>query len=243
MKQLIAFILFITLPFIVSAQCVFRNVKTDSSMEYITRDDKGNIISSNIDRLEKITNTASGKVMHIVSESKKEGKEQEKTMKIPYSQTLMENKLTVSKDLFASIGAIIVSNALAAADTSKVKLKVDVTGDDILYELNPQLGKILPAYKINVDISVSKLNIPVWIECSDRKYVNKEQVTVPAGTFDAFVLEETMVFSFKVVGIEKTEKELQEIWLVPEIGMVKKITYDKKRKIKEIRVLSKINNK
>ena len=238
MKHFACIIAVILLPAIVSAQSTFKNAKEGSSLEYTTVDAKGKLLATHSLLLEKITNTDSGKILHIVTQS--EAKESKQKNQFSYSENLTENQLTINKDMYAAMGSMISE---MVSDTAKVKLKTTVTGDDVVYKISPEINEILPAYKINIKIEVNKMTFPVSVECSDRKCIRKEKMTIPVGTFETCVIEEKTSVSFKIMGIKKTELEMKEIWFAPEIGVIKEVTYDKKKKIKSTEVLSKINYK
>ena len=75
-------------------------------------------------------------------------------------------------------------------------------------------------------------------ECTGR-----ETITVPAGTFDTYIIEEEMTNKAKAFGISNKEKEYLKTWYAPGIGDVKSQTLDKKGRVVSESVLNSITKK
>ncbi|MBR7027120.1 MAG: hypothetical protein IKI13_06025, partial [Bacteroidales bacterium] len=63
------------------------------------------------------------------------------------------------------------------------------------------------------------------------KVTARETLTVPAGSFDTFVIDETSTVKVSVLIISQSEKMTQKSWVVPGMGEVKNVVYDKKGKL------------
>lgn len=77
----------------------------------------------------------------------------------------------------------------------------------------------------NIIVKVGKISASIVTR--NRQAVQQKNITVPAGTFDCFLVEEEQVTS-KVVG-SKTEKI--ETWYAAGIGCVKQAVYDRKGRL------------
>lgn len=82
-------------------------------------------------------------------------------------------------------------------------------------------GMELPDYSIEIKI----MFITSKMGCKDRKVIGRESVTTPAGTFDCYVIEETMTAKAMMVN----EKTRQVSWYARGVGLVKQQTFDKKK--------------
>ena len=72
---------------------------------------------------------------------------------------------------------------------------------------------------------------------TDRRIVGKETIQTKAGTFDCFILEETITIkSMMMKDIEKIKS-----WYAYGIGLVKEISYDKNGKLISTMILNEVN--
>ena len=69
------------------------------------------------------------------------------------------------------------------------------------------------------------------------KISGKEKLTTPAGTFDCFIMEETV--TTKAMMQKEVEKTVS--WYAYGVGLVKESTYDKKGKLVSTTLLNRIN--
>lgn len=82
-------------------------------------------------------------------------------------------------------------------------------------------GMELPDYSIEIKV----MFITSKMGCKDRKVIGRESVTTPAGTFDCYVIEETITAKAMMVN----EKTRQVSWYARGVGLVKQETWDKKK--------------
>lgn len=96
----------------------------------------------------------------------------------------------------------------------------------------PKVGK-LPDYEFHCKVNI----IGIKVLGTDRRIVGKESIQTNAGTFDCFILEETITIkSMMMKDVEKIKS-----WYAYGIGMVKEISYDKNGKLTSTRILNEIN--
>ena len=96
----------------------------------------------------------------------------------------------------------------------------------------PKVGK-LPDYEFHLKFNILSMNV----FGTDRKIVGTERIQTEAGTFDCFILEETI--TTKAMMMKDVEKI--KSWYAYGIGLVKEITYDKNGKLISTMVLNEVN--
>ena len=114
----------------------------------------------------------------------------------------------------------------------EVKKHVNISGETRGIPRYPQVGK-LPDYTFSFKISI--MNMKVLGQ--QRMIVGTEKVQTEAGTFDCFILEETI--TTKAMMMKEVEKT--KSWYAYGIGLVKEATYDKAGKLLSTMTLNKIN--
>ena len=96
----------------------------------------------------------------------------------------------------------------------------------------PKVGK-LPNYEFQFKFTI--MNMKVIGE--ERRIVGTERIQTEAGSFDCFIMEETI--STKAMMMKEVEKIRS--WYAYGIGLVKEITYDKRGKLISTMTLNEIN--
>ena len=96
----------------------------------------------------------------------------------------------------------------------------------------PKVGK-LPDYEFHCKVSIMSMNV----SGEDRRIVGTERILTNAGSFDCFILEETITTkSMMMKDVEKIKS-----WYAYGIGLVKEITYDKNGKLISTMILNEVN--
>jgi hypothetical protein len=96
----------------------------------------------------------------------------------------------------------------------------------------PIVGK-LPDYDFSIKISLMSMKVIG----ENRRIVGKERLQTKAGSFDCFILEETITTkSMMMKNVERIRS-----WYAYGIGLVKEITYDKNGKSVSTMILNEIN--
>lgn len=91
------------------------------------------------------------------------------------------------------------------------------------------VGLELPTGEVTVDVQ----GLKVKQDISFHKVVAKEELTVPAGTYECYVIERQ--YTAKMLGIKV--KGSMKSWYARGIGIVKTETYDKKGKLQSSQIL------
>jgi hypothetical protein len=95
----------------------------------------------------------------------------------------------------------------------------------------PKVGK-LPDYEFQFKFTIMNLKVIG----QERRIVGTERIQTEAGSFDCFILEETI--STKAMMMKEVEKI--KSWYAYGIGLVKEVTYDKNGKLVSTMVLNEI---
>jgi hypothetical protein len=103
----------------------------------------------------------------------------------------------------------------------------EITGTNLDLPNNLSVGQSLPDAEINIQLSISGMNMNMKTAITDRKVLAKETITTPAGTFDCFVLTQTMNLKSMAANQSRTSKQ----WVSEGVGVVKTEDYNRKGKL------------
>lgn len=121
----------------------------------------------------------------------------------------------------------------AGASMGQMGSSLQVSGNAPVLPENPTLGMKLD------DCQVSIASLATTVDYTDISLTRHEEITTPAGTFDAWCLEyktNTKMAIMKVVN-------QNEQWFAKGIGVVKYVIYDKKGKVQNSQELVSIEKK
>lgn len=93
----------------------------------------------------------------------------------------------------------------------------EITGSNLEWPSDLSVGKTLPDAEMNMNISVSGMDMAITTKIKNRKVIGKEKVTTPAGTFDCYVM--TYDTSVSAMGMNTDMSSKQ--WFAKGVGMVK----------------------
>ena len=113
-----------------------------------------------------------------------------------------------------------------------MKNQIKISGEIRGIPRYPMVGK-LPDYEFQMKFSI----INMKVNGEQRKISRIEKLTTPAGTFDCFVLEETV--TTRAMMQKEVEKTIS--WYAHGVGLVKEASYDKNGKLQSSTVLNNIN--
>lgn len=227
MKKIVFLVFSVFLSLTASAQVFMTEVKPGAKMEYAYLDGNGKTLETITQTLISSSSVSEGTKMEIAMEMMVDGKK----VSLPYSSILTSDKVIIGKE-------VITANSIIQQQS---EVDVKVTGDDIVYPRRPKEGENLPSYKMDIIIGALGMNITTNTEVNPRKCTKKEQITVPAGTYEAYVIEETATASVKILGTTHKESTSTVSWLVPDVGIVKQISRDKNGKETGGMILNKIS--
>ena len=114
----------------------------------------------------------------------------------------------------------------------EIRKLIEISGEVRGIPRYPVIGS-LPDYEFVFKLSF----VTMTVKGTERKISGKEQLTTPAGTFDCFIMEETV--TTKAMMQKEVEKTVS--WYAYGVGLVKENTYDKKGRLVSTTILNSIN--
>ena len=209
MKKTILFLAGLGLAFSALAQSPFTCTTEGAELHYATLDAKGKESSTSVVKVKKVK--SSGDTYSITQETQLYIGGQAFTSPITASSTVRNGDVVVDFSGGLSL----------AAEGAGFMLPKDLA-----------TGLELPTGEVTVDVQ----GIKVKQDITFHKVVAQESLTVPAGTYDCFVVERQ--YSAKMMGIKVNG--IMKTWYARGIGAVKTDTYDKKGKLSTSQVLTKV---
>lgn len=94
-----------------------------------------------------------------------------------------------------------------------------ISGNGISFPNTLSVGQVLPDGEMFMEVDAGVIKMNTTVTMTDRKVVRQESITVPAGTFECYVVTFTNTIK---VGLSKTYYTTQ--WISRGIGMVKEET-------------------
>ena len=228
MKALKPIIASLTLLFAVPV-CIAGNPFVPSekgtALTYVNRDRKGNIIGRSVQTVTDIAETAEGTVITINDRAlDADGKPlmadtsamSDITVRILISGDRVIFPMENIDQLIAEIKESILGND---------DIDFTVAMDEICYPLHPQAGQQLETVHISMSLKSNDRQFDIIkITIKDRS------ITVPAGTFDCWTVNETEVMN-PPIGMGTTTQSVT--WYAEGIGEVKSQTLNKRGKLEE----------
>lgn len=108
-------------------------------------------------------------------------------------------------------------------------MEMTMQGDKMLYPLNLKVGQMLEDGVMTIDMkdknSGQTLSV-MTMKITDRKVESKENVKVPAGSFEAYKISQQTEMENRAMGMKMPGMKTQTIeYYVPRIGMVRSEAY------------------
>jgi hypothetical protein len=117
------------------------------------------------------------------------------------------------------------------------EMDYDITGTNLDIPNDLSVGQSLPDAEIIIKMSMSGMNFNMSTIITDRKVLDKESITVPAGTFDCYVITQTTRIKSMAANQSRTSKQ----WIAEGVGFVKSEDYNKKGKIANTSLLTAVS--
>lgn len=110
----------------------------------------------------------------------------------------------------------------------------EITGTNMEWPNELSVGQKLPDATMNMKISMSGINMNMTVEIKDRKVIDKETITSPAGSFNCFVITYTTETKMGM-----SQRTTSKQWVTEKMGAVKSENYDKNGKVTGSSLLTK----
>lgn len=214
MKQIFYTLLLLLFPVLLNGQ----------SCDYYFNLDKGNkLIYHQLDKKDKLSS-----IMEYEFTSLEQGNDRSKAVMKTVVKDEKDELITEAEmELVCEDGIFYIDmKSYMSPEMMETYKDMDITmtGDKLGFPENMNTGDNLEDGTLNMLIKSSGIKIAdVTITVSDRKVEAREDVTLPAGTFNCYKISSTtttdMMFEIETRSVE---------WISPEIGLVKSVSYDKK---------------
>ena len=116
------------------------------------------------------------------------------------------------------------------------EMEAEITGTDIEWPTQLKPDMELPDASVTMKISMGAMNMKTEVEMTNRKVEKKETITVPAGTFDCYVIYSDN--RTKMMMVDKNYPNRS--WISEGVGTVKTESYNENGKLLNSMVLSAI---
>ncbi|HKC36298.1 MAG TPA: hypothetical protein VKB95_09560 [Chitinophagaceae bacterium] len=211
MKLLIAFVFIFLSVNLFSQDCSnYYYLQNNKTIEMTITNNKG---------------TASGKMIYVVSDSKKNGNAVTATVN---SEFVGSNGKTIKKgtnDVKCENGVMQMNMKvfIPPAQSEQMKTGTATTTDVYLdYPANMNVGDQLKDGQLNMDYeSTSGLKSSIEINITERKVEGRERVTTPAGTWECYKISAKNKITSKISGIDIPIRMDVTEWFAPGFGVVK----------------------
>ena len=115
-------------------------------------------------------------------------------------------------------------NKAAFKKEGEIPSDIQITGNNMELPMNPKVGVQLPDANVEMALKIGFINLKMSAQITNRKVESIENITVKAGTFEAYKFLSDVKSS--VMGIKVNSSNIA--WYVKGVGMVKTENFDKK---------------
>jgi len=120
--------------------------------------------------------------------------------------------------------------SLPQDQAKQLKMNASLNDSYIEYPVSMQEGMQLPDGLLSMDMNNNGMASNMNFEIRNRKVVGKEKITSEAGSWDAYKITYDAVMKIKMAGIGIPMNMKTTEWFVPNFGIVKTETFNKKGK-------------
>ena len=205
------------------AQQPFVCTEPGTVLEYACYDAEGKPTGYTRSTIERCEPNADG-WLEVVSREQELDLCREPVVKANGSDAMLARTIVRSEDMVVPLGDLLVS--VLRNENMSIAM---TEGGDYAYPLALSIGMMLPdvvsVFNVRRDGEPTKMNIQLHI--GNRAVLARERITVPAGTFEAYKVAETV--SVKLLIFRVAVKNVS--WFVPGVGSVRTEQQTKKGKI------------
>lgn len=160
------------------------------------------------------------------------------------SQWMVHNIDFIKNDIYSIIKSFFPKD-IKKDDIKPSDITITASADsrDTPYPNTMQKGQKAKSYPISIDVSIKFISYTISTATQRYECVGQERITVPAGTFDTYVVETDTKYKASFSLFSKSEVSHERIWLAAGIGTVKKQTLNKRGKVQSETVLATIIKK
>ncbi|MEJ2596253.1 MAG: hypothetical protein P8100_14275 [bacterium] len=226
-KTILSFILIFISTSLIYGQDNCKSFLPDegTTLVYNNYDKKGKLTSTTTTEVVSVREEENGthyKVNQLISDGKKKN-----DLEMVLRYRCEDNKFIIDMQ------SILIAEQMQSIEGGTVV----VESEEMYIPSDLKPGMELKDGSIKMDASMGYMTMPITARAFYRKVEGKEQVTTPAGTFEAWKINGNM--ESKVAFMRVAMKTVQ--WYVEDIGVVKSESYDNKGKLMGSTELQSIN--
>ncbi|MGE5449058.1 MAG: hypothetical protein ACM3PR_11885 [Bacteroidales bacterium] len=227
MKKLILFMAILFTVMLLKAQDTFFPTKEGTVLVYKTFDKKNNL-----------TNL----LRYTITQVKTQGSDMDITYLCesmdPKDKPLYKQEITIHQKgdkIYFDMGNFI--NKAAFQQNGQIPPEVEIKGNELQVPVNPQPGEALPDANVEMALKMGFVNMKMMADLTNRKVEAVEDVTVSAGTFNAYRF--SCDVNSSAMGIKSKSRNVD--WYAKGIGTVKTENFDKNGKLQSRTELMQVN--
>lgn len=156
----------------------------------------------------------------------------------PKDKPLFKQEITIHQKgdkIYFDMGNFI--NKAAFQQNGQIPPEVEIKGNELQVPVNPQPGEALPNASVEMALKMGFVNMKMLAELTNRKVEAVEDVTVTAGTFNAYRF--SCDVNSSAMGIKSKSRNID--WYAKGIGTVKTENFDKNGKLQSRTELMQVN--
>lgn len=156
----------------------------------------------------------------------------------PKDKPLFKQEITIHQKgdkIYFDMGNFI--NKAAFQQNGQIPPEVEIKGNEMQVPVNPQPGEALPDANVEMALKMGFVNMKMLAELTNRKVEAIEDVTVSAGTFNAYRF--SCDVNSSAMGIKSKSRNVD--WYAKGIGTVKTENFDKNGKLQSRTELMQVN--
>lgn len=249
MKLHVMAVLFLLIPFISNAQIEKAPVCSQQGWKLVYQSKSDDKVSKYTEETVSVEKTPGKWTVKILTHYDKQNNEKSlpaipMTYTLTNSQWMAHNIEFIKNDIHSIIKSFFPKDA-KEDDIKPSDLTVTASADsrDTPYPNTMQKGQKVKTYPISVDISIKFISYTMSTATQRYECVGHERITVPAGTFDTYIVETDTKYKVSFSLFSKSEVNYERTWLAPGIGVIKKQTLNKRGKVQSETVLASIIKK
>jgi hypothetical protein len=220
MKKLIFLTTVLFLSFSLSAQKAFFPSKAGTKLTYQSFDKKGKM---------------SGQIKYTINEISGSGDHYTVVYDVEHlddkDNRVFIDKITVKQEgdkMYFDMSNFL--NKSAFQQNGEIPPSIEITGNNMEMPLIPVPGTALPDANVMMAMKMGFLNLKMTVNVTNRKVEALEDITVKAGTFNAFKL--SCDVSGTIIGLKVNSKGID--WYAYGVGLIKTESYDKKGNLQSV---------
>lgn len=206
-------------------------------MNYETKDNKGQVTEQTKDSIAAFSGDIKNGLAIVITSNPNSAEKLDITLKKPMlfkeGEVILDLGSLMTNTMQVALQASLLQAGASESDMEEMNKAIEntkVEGECRGMPLHPTIGMKLPDYEVNLKI----LFMNSKIKCTDRKITGQETITTAAGTYNCYIIEETVDVSTPGVRQKNTTKS----WYARGIGPVKEEIYEKKKLVSTTELIS-----